>query len=86
MISCRRFSIPACAVWLQCVAALLLWGFAQCAVSASTVAVLTDGQRLMLPGYIDFMPDSPDIQPDKLLDGEYESLFRHYDEPAVRLT
>ena len=83
MISCRRFSIPACAVWLQCVAALLLWGFAQCAVSASTVAVLTDGQRLMLPGYIDFMPDSPDIQPDKLLEGEYESLFRHYDEPAV---
>lgn len=70
------------AAWLQCAATLLLWCFAHTA-SAGSIAVLADNQRLSLSGSMDFLQDSPDIQPDKLVAGEYEALFRHYDEPAI---
>ncbi len=83
MIRRPPFFIPVYAAWLQCTAILLLWIFAQGASAAGSVAMLADNQLLMLQGQIDFLPDSPAIQPEKLLAGEYEGEFRHYDEPAV---
>ena len=83
MIRRYRLLISVYAVWLQCTAIFLLWIFAQGASAAGSVAVLADNQLLMLQGHIDFLPDNPSIQPEKLLAGEYESQFRLYDEPAV---
>lgn len=83
MIDLRAIFAPAHAVWLRTMAGLMLLVFAHGAVANSSVAMLADNQRLMLPGYIDYLPDDPAIQRDKLLAGEYDSSFLRYDEPAV---
>lgn len=85
MISRHPLFIPVYAAWLQCTAILLLCFFAQgaSAAAAGSVAVLADNQLLLLQGHIDVLQDGPSIQPEKLLAGEYDSQFRHYDEPAV---
>ncbi|HSC75339.1 MAG TPA: 7TM-DISM domain-containing protein, partial [Pseudomonadales bacterium] len=69
--------------WLQCTALGLLWFFAHGAHAANAIAILTDGQRLMLSGQMDFLTDGPAIRPEKLLAGAYENEFRRYDDTAV---
>jgi two-component system, sensor histidine kinase LadS len=83
MIDRRSFFATAYAVWLRTMAGIMLWVFAHGAWANGSVAMLADNQRLMLPGYIDYLPDSPAIQRDKLLAGEYESSFLRYDDTAV---
>lgn len=64
-------------------AGLVLWIFAHNAFANGSIAMLADNQRLLLPGYIDYLPDDPSIQRDRLLAGDYDSSFLRYDDPAV---
>ena len=76
--------LPPLAAWLRLSAALLL---VLCAHNASALAspvAVIDGERFSLAGYMDYLPDNPDVAPEALLAGAYDSQLQRYDEKAVK--
>ncbi|HQQ73628.1 MAG TPA: ATP-binding protein [Pseudomonadales bacterium] len=50
---------------------------------AAAPVTIAKGDTLSLHGYMDFLPDTGDVDHNKLIAGEYDPFFHNYDAPSI---